>query len=76
VASPTGQRLEQPRFVPREPGLFVFTALGARGLSTCTLAAQTLAAWMAGAPLPLEASLVDAIDPARFVSRQVRNASS
>lgn len=65
-------RLEQPRFVPRCPGLFVFTALGSRGIVSSTLGAQVLAAWIAGAPVPLEAGLIDAIDPARFVSRGVR----
>lgn len=67
-----GQRLDQPRFVPRQPGLFVFTALGSRGITWSALGAQVLASWVSGAPSPLEASLLDAIDPARFVSRAVR----
>jgi tRNA 5-methylaminomethyl-2-thiouridine biosynthesis bifunctional protein len=65
-------RLDQPRFVPRREGLFVFTALGSRGISSATLGAQVLAALMTGAPCPVEASLLDAIDPARFVSRAAR----
>jgi tRNA 5-methylaminomethyl-2-thiouridine biosynthesis bifunctional protein len=65
-------RRDQPRFVPRLPGLFVFTALGSRGIGWSALGAQVLAACVSGAPMPLEASLLDAIDPARFVSRQSR----
>jgi tRNA 5-methylaminomethyl-2-thiouridine biosynthesis bifunctional protein len=68
----TAARLEQPRFVPRRPGLFVFTALGSRGITWSALGAQVLASVVSGAPSPLEASLLDAVDPARFVSRWVR----
>lgn len=67
-------RLDQPRFVPRCPGLFVFAGLGSRGIVSSTLGARALAAWITGAPIPLEASLLDAIDPARLVSRSVRRA--
>ncbi|HJV62222.1 MAG TPA: bifunctional tRNA (5-methylaminomethyl-2-thiouridine)(34)-methyltransferase MnmD/FAD-dependent 5-carboxymethylaminomethyl-2-thiouridine(34) oxidoreductase MnmC [Albitalea sp.] len=67
-------RLDQPRFVPRVPGLFVFTGLGSRGIVWCSLGAQVLAAMASGAPVPLEASLLDAIDPARFLSRSARRA--
>ena len=65
-------RLDQPRFVPRQPGLFVFSALGSRGITWSALAAQVLAAWVSGAPMPLEADLLDAIDPARFATRALR----
>ena len=67
-----GPRVDQPRFVPRLPGLFVFAALGSRGITWSALGAQVLASSVTGAPVPLEASLLDAIDPARFVSRQAR----
>jgi tRNA 5-methylaminomethyl-2-thiouridine biosynthesis bifunctional protein len=67
-----GMRLDQPRFVPRQPGLFMFTALGSRGITWCALGAQVLASCVSGAPVPLEAGLLDAIDPARFVSRAFR----
>jgi tRNA 5-methylaminomethyl-2-thiouridine biosynthesis bifunctional protein len=65
-------RLDQPRFVPRRPGLYTLTALGSRGLTWAPLAAQTLAAWITGAPIPLEASLLDVLDAARFASRAAR----
>ncbi len=70
------QRWDQPRFVSRLPGLFVFTALGSRGIPWSALGAQLLASLITGAPAPIEASLIDAIDPARFVSRRVRRASA
>jgi tRNA 5-methylaminomethyl-2-thiouridine biosynthesis bifunctional protein len=74
-AAARAERIDQPRLVPRVPGLFVFTALGSRGITWCGLGAQVLAALVAGAPLPIEASLFDAVDAARFVSRQGRRAS-
>lgn len=63
---------DQPRFVARRAGLFLFVALGSRGITWAPLGAQVLAAIVAGAPLPLEAGLLDAIDPARFASRATR----
>jgi tRNA 5-methylaminomethyl-2-thiouridine biosynthesis bifunctional protein len=63
---------DRPRRVPRLPGLFVFSGLGSRGITWSALGAQTLAASISGAPMPMEASLLDAVDPARFVSRTVR----
>lgn len=71
-----GQRqLEQARHVPRIEGLYVFGALGSRGLTWAPLLGEALAAWITGAPMPLAASLIDAVDPARFISRGVRRAS-
>ncbi|HWI12494.1 MAG TPA: bifunctional tRNA (5-methylaminomethyl-2-thiouridine)(34)-methyltransferase MnmD/FAD-dependent 5-carboxymethylaminomethyl-2-thiouridine(34) oxidoreductase MnmC [Burkholderiaceae bacterium] len=69
-------RLDQPRFVPRLPGLFMFSALGSRGITWSALGAQLLASVVTGAPAPVEASLLDAVDPARFVSRRARLASA
>lgn len=56
----------------REPGLFVLTALGSRGLSWGPLAAEVLAAWISGAPMPVEGRLRDALDPARWQVRAAR----
>jgi len=64
--------IDQVRFVPRVPGLFVFTALGSRGITWSALGAGALASAITGAPAPLERSLLDAIDPGRFVARKVR----
>jgi tRNA 5-methylaminomethyl-2-thiouridine biosynthesis bifunctional protein len=75
-ASATGARPpDQPRHVPRHPGLYVFTALGSRGITQAALAAELLVSWLTGDPLPAPAALVDALDVARFTSRAVRRAA-
>ena len=66
------RRLDQPRLLPRQPGLYVFTALGARGITQAALGAEVLASWLTGDPVPAPASLLDALDPARFAARAVR----
>ena len=68
----SSSRWDQPRFVPRLPGLHVLTGLGSRGIAWSALGGRVLAAAICGAPAPLEATLLDAIDPARFVSRALR----
>jgi len=69
-------RADAPRLVPRlrdaQGGLYVFTALGSRGLSWAALGAELLASWIAGVPCPVEADLRDAVDPARFALRSMR----
>ncbi len=66
------QQLDHARMVPRQPGLFVATALGGRGITLAPLMGELLAAQICGEPLPLGADLVDAIDPARWLVRQAR----
>ncbi len=67
-----GRRLDQPRLVPRLPGLYLFTALGSRGITQAALGGEVLASWLSGAPVPAPASLLDALDPARFIARAAR----
>lgn len=67
---------DQPRLLPRQPGLFMFTALGSRGIGVSALGARLLAAWVTGAPSPVEASLMDAVDPARFAARARRRSTT
>lgn len=67
---------DQPRLLPRQPGLFMFTALGSRGIAVSALGARLLAAWVTGAPSPVEASLMDAVDPARFAARARRRSAT
>ena len=62
-------RTDAPRLLPRQIGLWLHSGLGSRGLTTAGLGAELLAAWASGAPWPLEADLVDAIDPARWLVR-------
>ena len=73
VADPgTHGRADQCRFVSRVPGLHVFTALGSRGIAWARFGAELLASSMAGLPAPLESSLLDRVDPARFRVKRVR----
>jgi tRNA 5-methylaminomethyl-2-thiouridine biosynthesis bifunctional protein len=58
--------------VPRHPGLYSLLGYASRGLIWAPLAAELLASQLEGEPLPLEAALVDALDPARFVLRARR----
>lgn len=58
--------------IDRVPGLFVASGYGARGLVWAPLMAELLASQLAGDPLPCEADLAGAVDPARFVARTAR----
>ncbi len=66
---------DQARRLPREPGLHLLCALGGRGLTLAPLLADVVAARVAGAPLPLEQPLLDAVDPGRWIVRAVRRAA-
>lgn len=72
---PPGQRMDQARLLPRQEGLFVLTALGARGLTLAPLLGRLVAAQALGLPWPLEQDLADAVDPARWLVREARAAS-
>lgn len=58
--------------LPRQSGLYVTGAMASRGLTWSVLAGETLADLIEGVPPPLEADLLDAIDPARFLLQQLR----
>jgi len=58
--------------VPRTTGLYGAFAFGSRGLLWSALAAGLLPALVEGDPMPLEADLLRALDPARFVRRMLR----
>ena len=58
--------------MPRLPGLYCAIAFASRGLAWSALAAECLASQIEGEPLPLEAALVDAIDPGRFAVHRAR----
>lgn len=60
--------------IPRHPGLYAVEGFGARGLVWAALAAELLASELAGDPLPLERSLVETLDPARYLLRPPRRA--
>lgn len=65
-------RRDQVRFIPRHSGLFVIAGLGSRGLIWAPLAARVLCAWVDATPMPVEADLLDALDPCRWWVRQSR----
>ncbi len=69
-AAPT----DQLRLQPRQPGLVVCTGFGSRGITWAALAGHLVAALALGAPRPLEAELLDAVDPLRFALRRQRKA--
>ena len=75
AAMPPGQRRDQARLLPREPDLWVLTALGSRGLTLAPLLGRLIAAQVSGTPWPLEQDLADAVDPARWLVRAARRGS-
>jgi tRNA 5-methylaminomethyl-2-thiouridine biosynthesis bifunctional protein len=58
--------------LPRKPGLYALTGLGARGLVWGPFLAEALAARLDHEPWHLPRDLWQAIDPARFLLREVR----
>lgn len=69
-----GAPADQLRLQPRRPGLIVCTGLASRGISWAALAGRLVAALALGSPRPLEAELLDAVDPLRFALRRQRRA--
>jgi tRNA 5-methylaminomethyl-2-thiouridine biosynthesis bifunctional protein len=65
-------RIERPRDIARLPGLYGLLGYASRGLSWAPLAAELLASQLDNNPLPLEAELASALDPARFLLRARR----
>jgi tRNA 5-methylaminomethyl-2-thiouridine biosynthesis bifunctional protein len=58
--------------LPRRANLFSSFALGSRGLSLATLAAELIATRIEGEPWPVERSLANALDPGRVLLRHLR----
>ena len=61
-----------PRDLPRAPGLFGAFAYGSRGLVWSTLGAELIASQLEGEPWPIERELAEAMDPARYLLRVLR----
>jgi tRNA 5-methylaminomethyl-2-thiouridine biosynthesis bifunctional protein len=64
----------QLRLHPRHAGLVVCTAFASRGITWAALAGRLVAALALGSPRPVEAELLDAVDPLRFAHRRARRA--
>ncbi len=58
--------------LPRAPGLYGAFAFGSRGLVWASLGAELVAAQLEGEPWPMERDLADALDPARYLLRALR----
>ncbi|NNJ96515.1 MAG: bifunctional tRNA (5-methylaminomethyl-2-thiouridine)(34)-methyltransferase MnmD/FAD-dependent 5-carboxymethylaminomethyl-2-thiouridine(34) oxidoreductase MnmC [Gammaproteobacteria bacterium] len=54
------------------PDLYLSTAHGSRGLSSCFMSAELIAALVCGEPTPVEKAVVDYLNPARFIIRQLK----
>lgn len=67
-----GGPIERLRDVPRWPGLYGLLGYASHGMTWAPLAAELLAAQLDGEPLPVEASLATALDPARFLLKELR----
>ena len=64
------------RQVQRHPGLYINACHGSRGITTSFLCAEIIAAQIAKEGWPLESSLVDAMDPVRFLWKTVKQSPS
>ena len=53
-----------------QDGLFACLALGSRGMTWAALAAEIVASRITGEPMPVERSLLRALDPSRFLQRK------
>ncbi len=67
-----GPLAAQLRLQSRRRGLVVCTAFASRGIGWAALAGSLVAAVALGGPRPLEAELLDAVDPLRFALRRQR----
>lgn len=70
--SAAGARAERLRDVQRHEGVCTLLGYASRGLIWAPLAAELLASQLEHEPLPLEATLAAALDPARFLLKARR----
>lgn len=61
-----------PLDLPRTAGLYGSFAFGSRGLVWASLGAELVASQLEGEPWPIERDLAEAIDPARYLLRALR----
>ena len=54
------------------PGLYVTTGHGSKGLTTCPLAGEILAAYLNKEAYPIANDLINAVNPARFLIRDLK----
>jgi len=68
-------RIERLRDVPVHAGLYSLLGYASRGIIWSTLMAELLVSQLEQRPMPLEATLADALVPGRFMLKQRRRAS-
>ena len=68
-----GKRLDYPAG-EMQPGIFILTGLGSRGLVTAPLCAEIIASALSGAPSPVGRDVAEALHPARFFIRDLKRA--
>ena len=59
-----------------QPGLYVNTGHGSRGLTSCPLAAEIIASMLNAEPIPVPEDLRLAMHPARFIVRDLKRQAS
>lgn len=67
-----GRRPNSYPAATHQPGLYTLGGLSSRGMTSALLSAELLACQINGEPLPLEQALVDALNPARFLVRDLK----
>ncbi|MBN3752901.1 bifunctional tRNA (5-methylaminomethyl-2-thiouridine)(34)-methyltransferase MnmD/FAD-dependent 5-carboxymethylaminomethyl-2-thiouridine(34) oxidoreductase MnmC [Paraburkholderia sp. Tr-20389] len=65
-----------PLDLPRATGLYGAFAFGSRGLVWASLGAELIASQIEGEPWPIERDLAEALDPARFLLRALRQGTA
>ncbi len=58
------------------PGLYLSTAHGSRGLASCFISGETVAAIICNDPVPVEKDILDYLNPARFIIRKLKRGLS
>ncbi|WP_109476724.1 bifunctional tRNA (5-methylaminomethyl-2-thiouridine)(34)-methyltransferase MnmD/FAD-dependent 5-carboxymethylaminomethyl-2-thiouridine(34) oxidoreductase MnmC [Paraburkholderia sp. C35] len=65
-----------PLDLPRTHGVYGAFAFGSRGLVWASLGAELIASQIEGEPWPIERDLAEALDPARFLLRALRQGTA
>ncbi len=59
---------------PNRPGLYVSVGHGSRGIISCHLSAEIVAAQVCDEPLPLPRDVLASVIPARYLAREIKRA--
>ncbi|MGE3304175.1 MAG: FAD-dependent 5-carboxymethylaminomethyl-2-thiouridine(34) oxidoreductase MnmC, partial [Hyphomonadaceae bacterium] len=67
-----GRRLDRSASAPAHDGLYLLGALGARGFTLAPILAERVVSEICGEPQALDADVLDAVHPARFLARALK----